>query len=140
MKKSRRLKTIVELAAFNEKKAAKTMVDSRIQKEDEEKKLAQLTTFQEQYSKRLHNNASQGLAASQLIEYREFLYKIGKAIKEQEQVVGGMNESLGGHMAVWRSARHRRQGMDKIMDTTRSYEIRLQDKREQAEIDDRPRK
>lgn len=138
MKKSNRLQSILRLAEYRENSAIRGMVDSRRKVQQEQQKLEQLVSFQEQYSNRLNNSVSQGIAVSQLMEYREFLYRIGRAIQEQEQVVDGMNESHDVHSTAWRSARSHKLGIDQVWASARSRELDADARREQSEIDNRP--
>ena len=137
MKQSKRLKPIVELADSKEKAAIEELGRCQKQRNAEVAKLDQLKSFQEQYSNRLSVDAGKGITATHLVDYRMFLEKLTSAIREQEHLIGQIDEQLGMRKKTWESARRYKQGMSNLLDTSRQKEIRIQLKREQGESDDR---
>ncbi|BBA32925.1 flagellar export protein fliJ [Methylocaldum marinum] len=73
----------------------------------------------------------------QLIEYRMFLAKIGAAIADQEKAVRAAQTELRNRQAEWEAARRQSSGLKRVIENTLKEEIRLEEKKQQAEQDER---
>lgn len=137
MKKSMRFGTLVNLADMKEKKAIESMVEVRTLIDIEEQKLKQLVAFRDQYSDSTQRSEQIGISISRMLETRTFMDKISKAIQEQESLVSSVETQLLAKNAEWTKVRYHRLGLEKVLQKELQNQARLQDKRDQAEIDDR---
>lgn len=134
---SKRLQPVQRVAQSRENEAARELGDSQRRVRDQEAKLGDLKRYHQEYLERFETTARQGMSAKQMQEYRVFLEKLDRAIKEQERVVQASKSECVNRKEQWQQKHVRTQALGKVMDRFRSAERKEVDKREQAEIDDR---
>lgn len=137
MGKSKRMGPIADLARESERAAAKALGQALKQVEEAEQQLQQLLEYQADYQRRLSESASQGMNAQTLLEYREFITKLGLAIEQQEQVVARARSELGERKRYWFAKRGRSKALDAVLDKYIKDEQKALERREQLEHDDR---
>ncbi|PKM12311.1 MAG: flagellar export protein FliJ [Gammaproteobacteria bacterium HGW-Gammaproteobacteria-3] len=136
MKKSDRLKTLIELNVEQEKKALEAFGAAQRKQVQLQQQLDDLSRYRLDYQ--IKFDAFRGGARiGQVLEFRVFIDKLNQAIAGQEQVLQQLNEELEKARSHWLSVHHRNQGLQKIRNEALADEIKQQDKREQAELDDR---
>jgi flagellar FliJ protein len=136
-KRSERLSPILDLTENREKKSAEALGQSRKKLESARKGLDNLLQFRGNYAARFEKAANEGLGIRQVQEYRAFLEKINVAIADQERAVRKAERDENLQRAHWEADRQRMQGMRKVVDHSRTLEYAQEQKREQAEMDDR---
>jgi len=137
MKRSKRLKPVLELAESREKQMALILGESRRKLESAQRNLSSLIAFRDNYSAQFQRSGSEGLGMRQLIEYRTFLAKINTAIADQEKAVNAVQAELQSRQAEWDAVRQRTLGIKKVLEHTLTEESRLEEKKQQAEQDER---
>ncbi|MCI0733468.1 MAG: flagellar FliJ family protein [Methylococcaceae bacterium] len=137
MKKSRRLGTLARLAELKETQAVKAIAEFRKNKMIEEQKLGQLEEFRDQYLEGSRLGEHAGVSGSRMQETRMFLDRIAAAIQDQERRIHTVEGQIQTRSAEWNQLRHQRLGFEKLMRKELQDQIRIQEKREQIEIDDR---
>jgi flagellar FliJ protein len=137
MKRSKRLNPVLELAESREKQKARILGESRLKLETVERNLRSLMTFRDNYSAQFQRSGNEGLGTRQLIEYRMFLAKINTAIADQEKAVHAAQTELRNRQAEWEAAHRQSLGLKKVLENTLKEEIRLEEKKQQAEQDER---
>ena len=137
MKKSDRLKTIVDLNADQEKKALEEL--GLIQKKQlhAQEQLDNLTQYRKEYQQKYDNYCLNGARAGQLMEFRSFIDKLDQAIKGQEMTVKKLDDDVNNSRNLWLGLHNRTQSLQKICDKAMAAELKHQDKLEQLELDDR---
>ncbi len=134
---SKRLQPVQRVAQSKENDAARELGDSQRRMRDQEAKLGDLKRYHQEYLERFETTARQGMSAKQMQEYRVFLEKLDRAIKEQEKVVRASKSECVTRKEQWQQKHVRTQALGKVMDRFRSAERKVVDKREQDETDDR---
>jgi len=137
MNRLRRLEPIKDLAERREQQAIQAYGQSQQKVETARKGLASLQAFRDSYGARFTESGQQGLGVRRLHEYRAFFDKINKAIAEQERVLHLAERELEATKRAWENAHGRVMGMRSVVDKLRAEAIKLEQKREQAEYDDR---
>jgi len=137
MKKSQRLNVIVELNARNEKNTLKELGSTQQQKQEAEIQLDNLKVYRQEYEVKYQSIAKIGLNIKQLLEFKAFMSKLDKAIVEQEQVVIGVEKQLISTRKQWEQQHHKTSSMQKVCDAAVKEELKVEEKREQNEQDDR---
>lgn len=137
MKKSLRLTPILDLADKKEQDAARAFALQQQKVQTIIQGRERLQGFLDSYHARYQNTGAMGLTVSQLAEYRAFLGKIHSAIEEQAASLSQAEEELLSKRRIWEAARRHREGMTKLIQKARQEEIKLEDKREQADMDER---
>lgn len=133
---SKRLKPVQRVAESREKDAARELGDSQRRMRDQEAKLDNLKRYHQEYLERFQSTARQGMAASQMQEYRAFLEKLDQAIRAQEKVVEASKGECVTRKEHWQQKHVRTQALGKVMDRFKSVEDKQVEKREQNETDD----
>ncbi len=137
MVQSKRLKPVHRVAESREQTAAKELGDSKRYVHEQEARLEELRRYHAEYLERFHSAAKMGMSAMQLQEYRAFLSKLERAIREQEVII---KDGLNVHKFKkdnWQQKHVRTQALGKVIDRYKKSEIKDKDKREQKETDDR---
>lgn len=134
---SKRLRPVKRVAESRESAAARVLGDTQKKMRHQEAKLEDLRRYHKEYLERFETTARQGMAASQMQEYRLFLEKLDSAIKEQEKVVLASKSECLSRKEQWQEKRVRTQALGKVMDRFQSAELKALEKREQDEMDDR---
>jgi flagellar FliJ protein len=137
MSSSKRLRPVQRVAQTREKSAAKELGDSQRRTRDQEARLEDLKRYHQDYLDRFEVSARNGMASGQLQEYRAFLDKLDRAIKEQERVVQMSQVECVSRKDAWQQKRVRTQALGKVVDRFRSAELKAGEGREQKESDDR---
>lgn len=137
MKRSQRLNVIVELNAINEKNTLKELGDTQQKKQQAETQLENLKVYRQEYEVKYQSIAKIGLNIKQLLEFKAFMSKLDKAIVEQEQVVVGIETQLINTRKQWEQQHQKTKSMQKVCETAAKEELKIEEKREQNEQDDR---
>ncbi|MCW8848070.1 MAG: flagellar export protein FliJ [Sedimenticola sp.] len=134
---SKRFQPVKRVAESRESDAARELGHSQKRMRDQEAKLEDLKRYHQEYLERFETTARQGMSASQMQEYRVFLEKLDTAIREQEKVVLASKSECVTRKEQWQQKRVRTQALGKVMDRFKSAELKVQEKREQDEADER---
>ncbi len=137
MVQSKRLRPVHRVAESKEQTAARELGDSRRYVHEQEERLAELRNYHTEYLERFHSAAKLGMSAMQLQEYRAFLAKLERAIREQEAIIVDGRSVQQFKKDNWQEKHVRTQALEKVMDRYKQAETKTQDKREQKESDDR---
>lgn len=136
MKKSDRLKTIVELNAEQEKKALEAFGSAQKKHLQLQQQLENLINYRREYQEKFDVSCSEGVRVGQLLEFRSFIDKLDKAIAGQNQTLQQVEAELNSIRGNWVNLHNRTKNLQKIRDNAASAEMKQQDKQEQMEQDD----
>ncbi|MGZ8143798.1 MAG: flagellar export protein FliJ, partial [Methylosarcina sp.] len=73
MKRSQRIKAVVELKATQEKDAMKALAASQSKLQGMQAQLESLKNYRREYQEKFHRLGSDGINVSQLMEFRSFI-------------------------------------------------------------------
>lgn len=135
-KKSKRMNTVLWLAARAEREAADRLLASGRELEELNATLMQLESGREDYVARLTGGASMGLA--QMRELHGFISKIDVAITQVRAQIAQKEQLNHRHRESWQGEKKRSQALDGVVDRYRREEAKVAEARLQREIDDRP--
>lgn len=136
MKKSDRLKTIVELNAEQEEKALEAFGAAQKKHLQMQQQLENLVNYRREYQKKYDNFCGEGVRVGQLLEFRSFIDKLDKAVAGQKQTLQQVEAELNSFRGNWVNLHNRTESLQKIHDNATSAEMKQQDKQEQMEQDD----
>ncbi len=137
MVQSKRLRPVQRIAESRELNAARELGDSRRYVLKQEERLNELRQYHAEYLERFHATAKIGMSALQLQEYRAFLAKLERAIREQEEIIAKGKNVQEFKKGNWQQKHVRTQILGNVIDRYKKSENRANDKREQNEADDR---
>jgi flagellar FliJ protein len=137
MKKSQRIKTLVELKAEQEKNALRGLGLSQRKLTDIEMQVENLKKYRREYQENFNQLGGKGIKISQLMEFRSFIEKLDQAIAGQEKALRLCKEELTVKRKIWESFHHKTASLQKVHDSALAREIQHQIKKEQSELDER---
>jgi len=137
MKKSQRLKVIVDLNAESEKKALQELGRAQTKKRELETQLENLKQYRQEYSGQYQSISEAGVNISKLLEFRSFISKLDKVIKDQEQAISGLESELILLRKTWERQHQKTKSLQKVCDSAKAEEVKKENKREQNEQDER---
>ncbi len=137
MKKSLRLKTIVDLNLKNEQKALVALGKAQNKKQELVQQLENLQQYQQEYKNKFKSISEIGVSIDQLVEFRAFINKLGLAIEEQKKAIEEMEKELVFVRQTWESKHQKTKSIQKVCDSALAEEAQVEHKREQNEQDDR---
>ena len=135
MMKSKRFEPIQEIASTSAKDLSRAMGEAGRKVADLERKLQQLQTYRDDYTK---NSAQSGSAmdAVKLQNYRTFLDRLGDAMRQQQKLLELARAEYEKKRADWSEKRVEAESLGRVVERFRKEEQRAVDQREQREGDD----
>lgn len=137
MKKSQRIKTLVDLKAEQEKNAMKDLGIAQKKSLDIQAQVESLKKYRQEYQNKFNQLGSGGINISQLMEFKSFIDKLDQAIAGQERSLRLSQENLLVKRKAWESIHHKTNSLQKVMDSATAAEMKHENKREQLELDER---
>ncbi|MDO9049766.1 MAG: flagellar export protein FliJ [Methylobacter sp.] len=137
MKKSQRIKTIVEIKATQEKSALEVLGAVQRKLQSMQAQVEGLRSYRKEYQDRFDQLGSRGVNVAQLLEFRSFIDKLDKAIIGQEQVLSSIEAEVIAKRKIWEELHHKTQSLQKVCDSALVIEMKQEAKREQQEQDER---
>lgn len=134
---SERFRPIHKLASHKERKAAAALGESIRQRDAAQQRLEELRQYLAEYLERFANATRNGLPGSQLLEYQVFISKLETAIVQQEEIVRQSQRDCDSSKKNWAGRYTRSKAMENALDRMRVAERKDEDRKEQAESDDR---
>jgi len=124
------MEPVVRVAAHREQDAAKSFAQQQEVLTKQVAQLEELKSYRVEYSVQFQNRAGDGVSATALQDYRQFIDKLDLAIQQQELEVEQFRRR-------WLELKTRCNAMDKVVERFRTEERREADRREQSEMDER---
>lgn len=137
MKKSQRIKTIVDIKAMQEKSALEALGVVQRKLQTMQAQVEGLRSYRQEYQDRFDLLGAKGVNVAQLLEFRSFIDKLDKAIIGQEQLLRTIEAELMGKRKAWEELHHKTQSLQKVCDSALAAEMKQEAKREQLEQDER---
>ncbi|MDI1276508.1 flagellar export protein FliJ [Methylobacter sp.] len=137
MKKSQRIKTIVEIKANQEKSALEVLGGVQRQLQSMQAQVEGLRNYRKEYQDRFDQLGAKGVNVAQLLEFRSFIDKLDKAIMGQEQILSSIEVEVIAKRKIWEELHHKTQSLQKVCDSALVVEMKQEAKREQQEQDER---
>ncbi|MGZ4954956.1 MAG: flagellar export protein FliJ [Methylobacter sp.] len=137
MKKSQRIKTIVDIKATQEKKALEMLGAVQRKLQTMQAQVEGLRNYRQEYQDRFEQLGIKGVNVAQLLEFRSFIDKLDKAIIGQEQMLSSVEVEVIAKRKIWEELHHKTQSLQKVCDSALVVEMKQEAKREQQEQDER---
>ncbi len=137
MKKSRRLKPVVRVAEGREQQAARALGVARARLGQVQQQLEELRRYRDDYRQRFQQAGAAGMGAVQLVDYQQFLHKLGQAIEQQGQQVVQVTQEAEAKRALWFASRGKVRMLDTLVARYQAIEEQQASRREQREQDER---
>lgn len=137
MKKSQRIKTLVDLKAAQEKTALEALGASQRKLSTARNQVDGLREYRRSYQEGFNQQGNAGIGVTRLLEFRSFMDKLDNAIAGQEQILDACEAEVINKRKTWEGLHHRTQSLQKVCDAALREELRQESKREQLEQDER---
>lgn len=137
MKKSQRIKTIVDIKANQEKNALEALGAVQRKHQGMQEQVEGLRNYRREYQDRFDQLGVKGVNVAQLLEFRSFIDKLDKAIIGQEQMLDSIEAEVKAKRKIWEELHHKTQSLQKVCDSALKVEMKQEAKREQQEQDER---
>ncbi|HEY8158918.1 MAG TPA: flagellar export protein FliJ [Methylobacter sp.] len=137
MKKSQRIKTIVDIKATQEKSALEALGAVQRKLQNMQAQVEGLKNYRREYQDRFDQLGVKGVNVAQLLEFRSFIDKLDKAIIGQEQMLNSIEAEMAAKRKIWEELHHKTQSLQKVCDSALGVEMKQEAKREQQEQDER---
>jgi flagellar protein FliJ len=135
MMKSKRFEPIQEIASTSAKDLSRAMGEAGRQVADLERKLQQLQTYRDEYTKNSSHSGS-SMDAVKLQNYRSFLDRLGDAMRQQQKLLEHARAEYEKKRADWSEKRVEAESLGRVVERFRKEEQREVDQREQREGDE----
>jgi flagellar FliJ protein len=137
VKKSQRIKAIVDIKAMQEKDALEALGAVQRKLLSMQDQVNGLKNYRKEYQYRFDQLGIKGINVAQMLEFRSFIEKLDKAILGQEQVLSSIEAELMAKRKIWEELHHKTQSLQKVCDSALMVEMKQEAKREQQEQDER---
>jgi flagellar FliJ protein len=137
IKKSQRIKTIVEIKATQEKKSLEVLGVSQRKLLVTQAQIESLRKYRQEYQDKFNQQGEAGISVIKLLEFRSFMDKLNKAIADQEHSLSEYETDLMTKRKIWEGLHHRTQSLQKVCNSVLAAEIKQEGKLEQSEQDER---
>ena len=136
-KRSERLKVLLKLARMREENAARTLATSSEKLQQAERQGQQLSQYQHEYEQQFSARASQAISMRDLRNFQGFFRQLDSVQAQQQQVVALRDHEREQARQQWIALYQRRRVLDQIRERARAQEEAAQERRLQAQFDDR---
>jgi flagellar FliJ protein len=137
MKKSQRIKTLVDLKAAQEKESLEAVGAAQRKMLGLQAQVDNLKKYRKDYQDKFNQLGSAGANVGQLLEFRSFMDKLDKAIAGQEQALEQSKSELAAKRKLWEITHHRGKSLKKIHQAAITAELKRANQFEQQEQDER---
>lgn len=137
MKKSQRIKTIVDIKAAQAQDSLEALGESQRKLIAIQAQVDNLKKYRHEYQERFNKLGSVGTNVEQMLEFRSFMDKLDKAITGQEHSLEQIKSDLIIKRKIWESMHHKAKGLQKIYHAALTSEAKQEHKSEQMEQDER---
>ena len=135
MKRSERMKVVVELAEREEHSAATACEQAKQAVLAAKNQLSELEAYYLEYQGKFTRQKT-GLRSSDIRTQREFLSRLSDAKSAQFHQIAQLDRSYDELKAKWYTAMLKRQNLEKLIETYRREEASVENTKEQKLIDD----
>jgi flagellar protein FliJ len=130
--RANRLQPAADLARERQEAAMQKLAEHQQRVAKAEQQLAELERYRQEYA-----DTAGGVSVSALLNRRQFVERIDQVIAQQTIEVARLGRQLDHARSQWRDAHARERALGSVIDTYREQERKSEERREQAEIDER---
>lgn len=136
MKKSQRLAPLLKLEKNREQEQVKALAEARSAVAVQQEQLQQLIDYRSEYERMVSQEGSQGISATRLQGYYQFLNRLSTAIAQQEEQLELLRQHESAAQSQWFQQRGAVKRMDNLIERNVNQERQQEDKREQKMLDE----
>jgi flagellar FliJ protein len=137
IKKSQRIKAIVDIKAAQEKETLEALGESQRKLMAMQAQVDSLKKYRLDYQDKFNRLGNVGANVGQLLEFRSFMDKLDKAIAGQEHSLEQSRADVLSKRKIWENMHQRTQSLQKVCDSALVAEQKQESKSEQLAQDER---
>jgi len=137
MKQSERFQPVARVTQMKEEEAAKRLAEFVQTLEQQRSRLGDLEGYCGEYRKQFAAESAAGVTASRIQDFHAFLLNLDKAVEQQRAAIVRLEHEYEERKRQWLAARSRTQAIDQVVAGLRIKEQALENRKDQAEQDDR---
>ena len=130
--RANRLQPAADVARERQETAMQRLAEQQQRVAKAEQQLAELQRYREEYA-----DTSGGVSVAALLNRRQFVERIDQVIVQQTTEVARQHRQLDQVRGLWHDAHSRERALGSVIDRYREQERKSEERREQAEIDER---
>ncbi|MGB5305133.1 MAG: flagellar export protein FliJ [Gammaproteobacteria bacterium] len=136
MSKAKRMQPVARIAQQHSDAAARVLEDNRQQLAMKQQQLDELIVYRDEYAQGLRHKSRNGLNATQIRDYNQFLNRLNLAIEQQQLAMETACREIESSKQDWVGKQRRARVMDNVVDRHRQQEQRDHAQQEQLENDE----
>lgn len=136
VKKSQRMKVVLDQAERNEQAALEQMTASLRYLDDQKTQLESLKEYHTQYMSDMNHGKGSVLSVAQLQSNLHFVNQIDLAIQQQQTVVDQAQKVFDISKEKWSALHQKTKGLNDLIERYKDQERVLADKQEQKQLED----
>jgi flagellar FliJ protein len=137
MTRSERMAPVQQVLEQGEQARARELGDAQRRLAEAETKLAELTTYHAEYMVAFRKRAEDGISVTRLRDFQAFIARLEQALVQQQKIVALAREQVAAQRSSWQGAARQVKAVESVVDRWRSVELRVADRREQKDMDER---
>lgn len=134
---SKRLEIVKRLAELKQQRAAETLGRAITDAQAQQQQKAMLEEYQSDYSNRFVSQGAEGINGYGLLNYRQFFTNLNNANEAQKERISFSEQQLAYRRQEWQAAYGKQVTLEGLIDRKKLAEDIEEDKKQQAELDDR---
>jgi flagellar protein FliJ len=134
---SKQLQVVQRVTNSEERRQAERLAARERRLAECETKLAELTSYQQNYLREFTERAGRGMDGAQLRAFQTFLARLGEAVRQQAEIVERARAERDADRDSWRRAAQRAEMVGHVVKRRKNDERRALDRQEQRESDER---
>jgi len=131
------LTTLIELAQTRTDEATRRLGELQNAQTSASAKLDMLVQYRQEYLAQFNQQMQDGLAASQVRNFQNFIITLDGAIEQQRALTVQATTRLGHGRSDWQSSKRRLNSFGTLAERARQFEMAVAGKKEQRESDER---
>ena len=135
-RRSRKIGKVAALAASEERRYGEQAGRSQRELNEQRNRLGELNAYRHNYAR--SGLGRDGVSAAHWQDYQNFLSRLDKAIKAQQQIVQDCEQTLASHRQRWLAKRRKVESLERVLDKYKARETAYAEKLEQKLLDDMP--
>ena len=137
MKRAQRLEQLRTELDNQQKTLRQKLVQAERRAQDATERLAELRQYREEYANGFAARASAGMGGAGLRDYQAFLHRLDEAVRQQQHLALRADTELEFERQRWREAAIQVKAVETVGARWRSEELRLAERIDQHETDER---
>ncbi|MBK1674865.1 flagellar export protein FliJ [Ectothiorhodospira shaposhnikovii] len=131
------MEPVLQVADNRQQRAAQGLGQSQMNLNECMARLEELSSYRDEYSQRFNSQSQVGMTGVSVRDYRLFLHRLNEAIEQQLRLVEAARQEVEMSRGRWVEARGKTEALNRVVQQFQQEERLVEDRREQAEQDDR---